>query len=176
MKPNHVKKLLLSKIENVAENPSDYCVNSRTNFTRNRKLSLKQMLTGIIGMGGGTLSNELLDMFNYSADTVTSSAFIQQRNKIKPEAFETIFKDFSTDISLETNENELRILAVDGSDIQIATNPHDKESHMPGSNGQKPYNLLHLNALYDLKQHIYSDAIIQKKRENNGHKKQFRIT
>lgn len=170
MKPNYVKKLLLSKIENVAENPSDYCVNSRTNFTRNRKLSLKQMLTGIIGMGGGTLSNELLDMFNYSADTVTSSAFIQQRNKIKPEAFETIFKAFSTDISLETNKNELRILAVDGSDIQIATNPADKESYMPGSTGQKPYNLLHLNALFDLKQHIYSDAIIQKKRENNEHK------
>ncbi len=170
MKPKYVKKLLLSKIENVASNPSDYCVNPRTDFTRNRKLSLKQMLTGIIGMGGGTLSNELLDMFDYSPDTVTSSAFIQQRNKIKPEAFETIFKSFSTDISLETNENELRILAVDGSDIHIATNPDDKDSHMPGTNGQKPYNLLHLNALYDLNQHIYSDAIIQKKREHNEHK------
>ncbi|NSB41150.1 hypothetical protein B0P06_000921 [Clostridium saccharoperbutylacetonicum] len=128
------------------------------------------MLTGIIGMGGGTLSNELLDMFNYSADTVTSYAFIQQRNKIKPKAFETIFKAFSTDISLETNENELRILDVDGSHIHIATNPDDKESYMPGSNGHKSYNLLHLNALYDLKQNIYSDAIIQKKRKNNEYK------
>ncbi len=170
MKPNYVKNLLLSKIESVAANPSDYCVNSKTDFTRKRKLSLKQMLTGIIGMGGGTLSNELLDMFNYSADTATSSAFIQQRNKIKPEAFETIFKSFSTDISLETNEDELRILAVDGSDLQIATNQDDKESYISGSNGQKPYNLLHLNALYDLKQYIYSDAIIQKKRESNEHK------
>ena len=170
MKPNHVKKLLLSKIENVAANPSDYCVNSRTDFTRKRKLSLKQMLTGIIGMGGGTLSNELLDMFDYSADTVTSSAFIQQRNKIKPEAFETIFKSFSTDISLETNDDALRILAVDGSDIQIATNPDDTDSYITGSNGQKSYNLLHLNVLYDLNQHTYSDAIIQKKRELNEHK------
>ena len=33
----------------------------------------------MIDMGGGTLSNELLDMFNYSADTDTSSPFIQQR-------------------------------------------------------------------------------------------------
>jgi hypothetical protein len=170
MKPKYIKKLLLSKIENVAANPSDYCMNSRTDFTRNRKLSLKQMLTGIVGMGGGTLSNELLNMFDYSADTASSSAFIQQRNKIKPEAFETIFKSFSTDISLETNDNELRILAVDGSDIQIATNPDDEDSYIPGSNGQKPYNLLHLNALYDLNQYIYSDAIIQKKREHNEHK------
>ncbi len=82
MKPKYVKKLLLCKIENVAANPSDYCVNSRTDFTWNCKLSLKQMLTGIIGMGGGTLSNELLDMFDYSADTASTSAFIQQRKKL----------------------------------------------------------------------------------------------
>ncbi len=61
-------------------------------------------------------------------------------------------------------------MAVDGSDIQIATNPDDKDSYMPGSNGQKPYNLLHLNALYDLNQYLYSDAIIQKKRAYNEHK------
>lgn len=70
MKPNYVKKLLLYKIKNVAENSSDYCVNSKADLTRKRKLSLKQMLTGIIGMGGGTLSNELLDMLNYSAETL----------------------------------------------------------------------------------------------------------
>lgn len=39
-----------------------------------------------------------------------------------------------------------------------------------GTNGQKPYNLLHLNALYDLKQHIYTDAVIQKAKLRNEHK------
>ena len=170
IKPKYVKKLLLAKIENVTANPSDYCINSKTDFTRNRKLFLKQILTGIIGTGKETLSNELLDMFDYSADTASLSTFIQQRNKIKPEAFETIFKSFSTDIFLKTNDNELRILAVDGSDIQISTNPDDEDSYIPCSNGHKPFNLLHLNALYDLNQYIYSDTIIQKKREHNEHK------
>ncbi len=40
---------------------------------------------------------------------------------------------------------------------------------MPGSNGQKPYNLLHLNALYNLKHHIYQDAIVQKVKSANEH-------
>ena len=54
--------------------------------------------------------------------------------------------------------------------MQIATNPNDVDSFFPGTNGQKPYNLLHLNALYDLKHHIYIDAVIQKAKYRNEHK------
>ena len=53
---------------------------------------------------------------------------------------------------------------------QIATNPQDKKSYFPSSNGQKGYNLLHLNAIYDLTHHIYLDAIIQKRLNWNEHK------
>ena len=62
------------------------------------------------------------------------------------------------------------IFAIDGSDIQIPTNPTDTESYIAGTNGHKGYNLLHINALYDLNKHIYSDVIIQKARERNEHK------
>ena len=64
----------------------------------------------------------------------------------------------------------MKLLAVDGSDIQIPVNPDDSASYFPGANGQKPYNLLHLNALYDLEHRIYTDVIIQKRREENEHK------
>lgn len=169
MKPKHVKKLLLSEIRRIAENPQCYCTNPKSDFTRNRKLPLERLLTSIIGMGGGSLSNELLDIFNCSANVASSSAFIQQRSKVKPEAFEEIFKKFSENISDEFNEN-MRVLAIDGSDIQIATNPEDIDSYFPEKNGKKPYNLLHLNALYDLKHSIYQDAIIQKVKDHNEHK------
>ena len=54
-------------------------------------------------------------------------------------------------------EEDFRVLAVDGSDIQIPTNPKDVETFFPGSNGQSPYNLLHLNAMYDLNNWNYAD-------------------
>lgn len=127
------------------------------------------MMRGIIGMGGGSLTNELLDMSEYSPEAASTSAFVQQRVKIKPEAFETVFRSFSNNISCDFTE-DMRILAIDGSAIQIATNPNDTDSFLPGSNGQKPYNLLHLNALYDLKHHIYIDAAIQKAKLRNEHK------
>lgn len=65
---------------------------------------------------------------------------------------------------------EMCLLAVDGSDIQIATNPNDETSYFSGSNGQKPYNLLHLNALYDIKHQVYIDAKMQGKMDLNEHK------
>ena len=62
------------------------------------------------------------------------------------------------------------ILAIDGTDIQIPTNPDEIDSYYPGSNGQKGYNLLHLNALYDLENQTYINAVIQQKTDKNEHK------
>ena len=39
-------------------------------------------------MESGSITNELLNYFDISPETPTASAFVQQRNKLKPEAFE----------------------------------------------------------------------------------------
>ncbi len=166
MKPNHVKKLLSSEIERVTNSPELYCVNPTTDFTRTRKLSMDTIIRGVIGMGSKSLSNELIDLFDASSHMPTTSAFVQQRSKIKADAFESIFRGFSNKLQDPFHE-DMSIFAVDGSDIQIPANPSDAASYFPGSNGQKPYNLLHINALYDLNNHIYTDAIIQKRRVIN---------
>ena len=130
---------------------------------------MEKMLQGIIGMESKSLTNELLDLFDASAETPSASAFIQQRDKIRPIAFESIFKNFSKKL-MNSFDNDIPVFAIDGSDIQIPTNPTDTESYIAGTNGHKGYNLLHINALYDLNKHIYSDVIIQKARERNEHK------
>ena len=169
MKPIYIKKLLISEINKVASEPHNYCTNPDTDFTRNRKLSMEKMLQGIIGMESKSLTNELLDLFDASAETPSASAFIQQRDKIRPIVFESIFKNFSKKL-MNSFDNDIPVFAIDGSDIQIPTNPTDTESYIAGTNGHKGYNLLHINALYDLNKHIYSDVIIQKARERNEHK------
>ncbi len=169
MKPIYIKKLLISEINKVASEPHNYCTNPDTDFTRNRKLSMEKMLQGIIGMESKSLTNELLDLFDASAETPSASAFIQQRDKIRSIAFESIFKNFSKKL-MNSFDNDIPVFAIDGSDIQIPTNPTDTESYIAGTNGHKGYNLLHINALYDLNKHIYSDVIIQKARERNEHK------
>ena len=114
-------------------------------------------------MGSGSLTNELIDFFHASPQMPTPSAFLQQRSKIKLEAFRSIFDGFNETITKGFSE-KMPIFAVD--DIQIATTPGDTGSYYPGSNGQKGYNLLHLNALYEIDYHIYADSIIQKSKES----------
>lgn len=168
MKPKHIKDVLLSEIHAVAVKSEEYCYNSQRDFSRKRKLSFECMLKNIIGMGSKSLTNEMIDFFKASSEMPSASAFVQKRAKIKPEAFKAVFDGFAKKI-LKTSPDEMEILAVDGSDIQIPTNPQDETSYFQGSNGQKPYNLLHLNALYSLEQHIYVDTIIQGRLDWNEH-------
>lgn len=161
MKPNKVKQLLLKSIREVASK-REFLQNPNSDFTRIRKLPFEKVVKLILSMGGATLDKELLDFFHLSPDAAGSSAFVQQRAKISYAAFENLFHLFSQKTDTARFYRGYRLFAVDGSDLHIPTNPHDPESFYPGANGQKPYNLLHLNALYDLLSHTYQDAIIQK--------------
>lgn len=167
MKPKQIKQILLSEIELLSNNITDYTRDPSRDFTRNRKLTFSTIIKSIIGMESKSLTNELIDFFNTS-DLPSTSAFVQQRLKVKPEAFKAIFDGFTHKISRRPKE-DMAILAVDGTDIQIATNPNDITSYHPGSNGQKPYNLLHLNALYDLEKQLYTEVVIQGKMDANEH-------
>lgn len=161
MKPNKVKQLLLKSIREIALK-REFFRNPDSDFTRKRKLPVEKVMKLILSMGGGTLDKELLDFFRMSSDAAASSAFVQQRAKISHAAFEHLFHMFSQRTDTVRSYRGYRLLAVDGSVLHIPTNPHDPESFYPGANGQKPYNLLHLNVLYDLLSHTYQDAIIQK--------------
>ena len=157
MKLSRLKTELLSCIKNVSMSPMDIAVDPDRHFTRNRKLPLFEVIRCIVAMGGNSIKQELLDILGYSPNTATSSAFIQQREKLKPEALKMVMDAFNGRCSKYWKEEDFRVLAVDGSDIQIPTNPKDVETFFPGSNGKSPYNLLHLNAMYDLNNRNYAD-------------------
>ena len=168
MKPNDLKKLLLSEIKSVSNRFADFCISAGKDFTRHRKISFETVLKTVVGMNSGNLTNELIDAFGINPDMPSASAFVQQRSKIKSEAFKAVFDGFTSKL-ISKNDSELQIFAVDGSDIQIATNPNDRSSYHPGTNGRKPYNLLHLNTLFDLNHKIYIDAVIQGRMDWNEH-------
>lgn len=142
-----------------------FCRNPETDFTRNRKISFPKMLNFFIGIQAKSLSNELLDYFQHASDTPTASALIQQWNKLLPEAFEYLFHSFNhSAFSCQSKTYRgYRLLACDGSDLNIARNPRDEESFI--HEGERGYNAIHLNALYDLLNHTYVDINIQGKKK-----------
>ena len=165
----NTRKSLMKCIDELSKISHLFSANPSKDFSRNRKLPFKKMITSLLCMKGGSLSNELLDLFDNEVNTPSASAFVQQRAKILPEAFETLFHMFNKAQKSFPALDGYRLLAIDGSDIHIPTNKFDADSYYPGKNDRKPYNLLHLNALYDLCNHTYVDAVIQKSRKINEH-------
>ena len=167
--PNHTRTALLHSVQTAAKN-LDICVkNPKKDFSRKRKLPLETMLLMLVGMGSGSLSKELYDWFEFSADMPSVSAFVQQRNKVRPEAMELVFREFTDSFGLDSKFQGYRLLAVDGSDLRLPSNPNDAFSAIKNGENGKNYNLVHLNAMYDILNKIYVDATIQPKRGMNEH-------
>lgn len=168
--PKKIRRILKKQIKIMSEHPELYAKNPGKDFTRKRKLPFQKTISTILSLTGKSLSNELLDIFELNLSMPTVSAFIQQRNKIDYRAFEALFHSFTHAVNEQKLFKGYRLLAVDGTKLHTPTNPDEINSFYEGTNGQKPYNLIHLNALYDLNRRIYVDAIIQDGRKGNEYK------
>ena len=144
-----------------------YVSDPERNFSRERKLPFEKVLAMLISMGGGSLRNELIDYFRCSADMASAPAFVQRRAQLLPEALEYLFHRFTEETAKERLYKGYQLLAADGSDLQIFADPKDPDSYYPGTNGQKHYSMLHINAVYDLLNRTYQDILIQKGRKMN---------
>lgn len=136
-------------------------------FTRTRKLPFRKVISCLLSMEGGSLTTELMKHFGCSVDIASSSAFVQQRSKINSETLPSLFDIFVRKTDDTKSYKGLRLLAADGSDIQIPTNPNDPDSFFPSVNGKASYSLLHLDAMYDLLRHTYTDAVLVGQRKVN---------
>ena len=162
-----VKYKLISIIKEMGESPELFVKNPGKDFTRNRKLTFEYVINLLLSMGGNSIYKELLEYFKYDAKTATSSAFVQQRGKILPSALEYLFKEFTNSFDNYKTFNGYRLLAADGSKLNIFHNPEDADTYTKCKDNAKGFNLIHLNALFDLCNKVYTDAYIQPIRNVN---------
>ena len=155
-----IKKKLKLAINQLCDTAWMFVKNPSRDFTRKRKLPLQEVISILLCMEGGSLTGELLRYFGYSKHTASSSAFIQQRQKINSDAFPSLFDLFVKYTDKNVLYKGYRLLAADGSDVQIPTDPQQKDTYFPGTNGGASYSLLHLDAVYDLLQHTYLDVAV----------------
>ena len=162
-----VKQKLEESIAQLSEASWMFSKKPGVYFTRDRKLPFPKVISSILAMEGGPLTSELLKYFGCSPETASSSAFVQQRSKVSKDAFPMLFSLFVKKTDHPRLYKGLRLIAADGSDIHIPTNPNHIDSYFPGANGQASYNMLHLDAMYDLLRHIYTDASLAGQRKVN---------
>lgn len=142
-----VKTTLWNLIDEIASDLSKFTLNPDTDFKRKRKWDFPTLIKFIISMESQSLKNELYKYFGYTTDCPTNASFNQRRAQIKSEAFQYLFQEFTTIYNKRSNLFKgYRLLACDGSDINIAHNPNDEETYF--KNGvAKGFNQLHLNAI-----------------------------
>lgn len=165
--PNTLKRNLLNTISQMQKELPQYTSDPQRNFTRNRKLPFEKLCRTILSMSGQNLHVELQRQFHYEPTAATASAFVQQRRKLLPSVFEEILRRFALQNRPKRQWNGYTLLAVDGSHVQIPSDIHDEATYFNSTKDGRGYNLLHLNALYDLESQLYLDAVIQNGREEN---------
>lgn len=152
------KNLLKHMIQETSSHPELYTEHPGRDFTRRRILTFENTIGLLMSMGGNSLNKELFDQFKGTGVSVTVPAFIQQRSKIKPEALENVFHQFNSCYWGKKNFHGYRLLAVDGT-VMTYNGSADQDTYMPNTgNGVNQY---HVNALYDLLNRTYVDALIQ---------------
>lgn len=142
--------------------------NPNKDFTRKKKWSFSEIMKFMIAMEGKSLKDELNEYFDYDFETPSNSSFNQRRAQILPEAFEFLFKEFTTSLNNSSKTyNGYKLIACDGSDFCYSSDPSDTTSYVHTPVDIKGYNRLHLNALYDLLDRTYVDALVQANRQMN---------
>ena len=163
-----VKNTLWNLIDDMSLKSSAFTVNPQKDFTRKKKWDFATLMKFIISMEGQSLKNELHKYFGYTTDCPSTASFNQRRSQIRADAFQTLFHSFTAKYNDGTKLfNNYRLIACDGTDINIAHDPNDKDSYFNNGNGQRGFNQLHINAMYDLNNKIYTDIVIQPARLEN---------
>lgn len=150
-------------MQGMAQHPERFSMRPGKDFTRKGKLGLKTTLSILLCMEGKSLKNELLSFFSCAEDLPSASAFVQSRAKLAPHALPFLFKSFVASQPSGSLYKGYRLFAVDGSTLHIPDNPDDSDSLVVYSERQRPSNLLHLHALYDLCSNTYCDASVEGK-------------
>lgn len=163
MNHDEVKSLFFSAVHSTAASISDYAVNPDKDFTRNRKLPPEKLIPFLVAEGSSGTKNELLDFFGLDVAAPTNPAFVKQRAKLLPSALEAVFHQFNSLTDSIDKTTGYRLLAADGSTATFLSRPglaSDAYFVAPGHSAKGFYSI-HINALYDLTRHTYTDAFLQ---------------
>ena len=136
------------------------CKNTGKDFTRTRWLPFESVINQVLTFQNKALQNELFDFFGNQELVPTKSALIQQRHKIKTEAFDFLYHTFMEKVKPKHFFHGYSLYACDGSTINLPRNPMDIATSVSAKPEARSYNQIHLNALYDLINKVFVNFTI----------------
>ncbi len=141
-----------------------YSKDPDSDFTRERKLPVDTLLRLLLKFSGKSLQSELsayyLPLERTYQTVPTKSAFTQQRQKLLWEGCYSLFRSFTDSLSYLKLFDGYRLLACDGSTVQIPRNENETDFSVKTREDCRSFNQLHINGLFDVLNRIYADAVV----------------
>ena len=179
---------------------TELCRNGKANvFVRHRKMPLEDLTLSMINRKGQTLTLELRGYMKIShpGTKISKPGYLKQRMNLNPEAFVDLYqfhnRNFYSDPETELYTfRGFLVLAVDGSVLNIPTNPETLAVYGNASKpGAKPCAQMGIACLYDTLNRMILDASCNRRRfdemaaaeeqianvcDTIGHDKPFMVT
>ena len=127
--PVTLKKNLLSIISDMQSRSHLFMKQPGKDFSHNRKVSFSDIIRFLLSMNGNTIRLEWMEFWDFQSDMASIPAFSQQRQKLLPDSMDFLFHMFNVSFTSMGTYRGYHLLACDGSDLAIAHNPEDKDTH-----------------------------------------------
>lgn len=165
-----IRKSFQKWLKYVSEHAEDFSI-SPSFFTRARKWTLLSLLKAMFSLTASTLQKELYSFTSklHIDPCISTSSFIQQRKKLKLDAFQYIFFHVLSDLTKATKMKDFHgyyILACDGSDFPMPTEIIPSDSNATVQR-KVQHHLLHVNAFYDVMNGLHVAVSMEPKLECN---------
>ena len=173
LNPKKIRNKLFQVLCDMENHIVDFVRRPGHDFTRQRFCTFTKTIMAIMLMECHDLDKEIMGIFTagkkkYSRkDLVTSSAFVQARNKFNDIAFPSLFNEVNRLFPFTKTKNGMHIIAIDGSDINVPADKKDCNTFIPYNSNNGGYHQMHINCAYDLLEQRYSDVVIQPRAEMN---------
>ena len=158
--PVMVKDALCSTISSLLDHREKFLINPNSDFTRTKKISFEKTIIFPMVAASDNVPAELMDFFEED-ELPSPSAIIQRRAQVKPEAYKELFYAFTAHASQIRTFRSFRLIAFDGSRLNLPYNPSDPDTFIQCIKDRKGINQLHFNCLYDILNDLFLDVELQ---------------
>jgi len=148
------------------KHPDDFVLHPGRDFTRHRRLPLKDLILLMMSMETSSIGGEIHRFFSLRypkqplASRPSPSAFIHQRAKLNDHFFLTLLNRFNERFPLSKTKFGLHLLACDGTDLNIPAD-EDPDTFISYNSKDGGYHQFHTVAFFDLLEKRYTDAVVQ---------------
>lgn len=164
--PSRIRRLFLRTIDAMEKHPDDFVLHPGRDFTRHRRLPLKDLILLMMSMETSSIGGEIHRFFSLRypkqplASRPSPSAFIHQCAKLNDHFFLTLLNRFNERFPLSKTKFGLHLLACDGTDLNIPAD-EDPDTFISYNSKDGGYHQFHTVAFFDLLEKRYTDAVVQ---------------